>query len=64
MLLFKQNQKLWPNIKPEIILMDYLFDSKNHINENHATLIIALLLDLQEDYRYFVKRSFLKYILK
>lgn len=57
-------QKIWSNIYPEIILMDYLFNPINNIKEDKATLIITLLIDLQEDYRFYVKQNFLKYILK
>lgn len=55
-------QKLWPSIAPEVILMDYLFESKNQIPESKATMTIALLLDLQEDFKYHVKLQFLRYI--
>lgn len=46
------------------MLLDYLFNANHHVPEEQALLIIALLIDLQEDYRYLVKRSFIKYILK
>lgn len=47
-----------------MMLVDYLFVQKTDVKEEVALMFIALLLDLQEDYRYAVKRSFLKYILK
>lgn len=55
---------LWPNIKPEIILLDYLFDTKNHVRESEAILIIILLIDLQEDFRYAIKNSIMKFLLR
>lgn len=45
------------------MLLDFLFDQSNEINSGDALTIIASLLDLQEDYKYLVKRAFLKYIL-
>lgn len=45
-------------------MYDYLFDQRNHVKEEEATMLIALLMDLQEDFRYAVKRAFIKYILK
>lgn len=48
----------------ELILADYLFDQRHHVKEEEATMVIALLMDLQEDYRYAVKRAFIKYLLK
>lgn len=57
-------QKLWPHIQAELLLVDYLFVQKSSVTEEQATLLVALLLDLQEDYRLAVKRAFLKYILK
>lgn len=44
--------------------MDYLFDAKNHITESEAVLLIVLLLDLQEDFRYAIKRSILAFLLR
>lgn len=57
-------QKLWPEIEHEIMLYDYLFDQRHRVKEEEATMIIALLMDLQEDFRYAVKRAFIKYILR
>lgn len=51
-------------MQEELILYDYLFDHRHHVKEEEATMVIALLMDLQEDYRYAVKRAFIKYILK
>lgn len=63
-LLRSRSQKLWPHIRTEIILVDYLFVRKSNVSEEEATMLVALLLDLQEDYRNAVKRGFLKYILR
>lgn len=63
-LIFWLLQTMWPTVKSEIMLMDFLFTSKNRVKESEALLIIVLLLDLQEDYRHQVKRSVLRYILK
>lgn len=57
-------QRLWPTVKPEIILMDYLFDGKHKVNESEAALIAVLLLDLQQDFRSAVKRSVLMNLLR
>lgn len=57
-------QRLWPEVEQELILYDYLFDQRHHVKEEEATMVIALLMDLQEDFRYAVKRAFIKYILK
>ena len=56
-------QKLWPEIHPEIILLDFLFNSKYSIQKDKAVYLIILLMDLQEDYKHRVKRNFLKRIL-
>ncbi|XP_059216601.1 dynein axonemal heavy chain 3 isoform X2 [Stomoxys calcitrans] len=56
--------KLWPRIFPEVMLMDYLFTSERQIPTDVAVLIISCLIDLQEDFRYYVKRAFLRYLLK
>lgn len=61
---FDHSKVLWPNVKPEIILMDYLFDQSNRIKESEAVLLIILLLDLQEDFRYAVKRSIVQFLLR
>lgn len=57
-------QRRSPNTPAEIMLMDYLFNAKNQVNENEAVLLIALLLDLQEDFRYAIKRSILTFLLR
>lgn len=57
-------QKLWPEIYPEVILLDYLFNGERQINATVAVLIISCIIDLQEDFRYYVKRNFLRYLLK
>lgn len=57
-------EKLWPNIKKEIIFMDFLFNPENKIRREVAVMIVCLMLDLQEDYRYQVKRGFLRNILQ
>uniref|UniRef100_A0A1B0B0B8 Dynein heavy chain 3, axonemal n=1 Tax=Glossina palpalis gambiensis TaxID=67801 RepID=A0A1B0B0B8_9MUSC len=59
-----KEEKLWPNIFPEVILMDYLFSHERHIPTDVAVLIISCLIDLQEDFRYNVKRAFLRYLLQ
>lgn len=59
----KTEKKYWPNVYPEIILMDFLFKSHNNIPLNEAILILTLLIDLQEDFRSLFKREFLKYLL-
>jgi dynein heavy chain, axonemal len=59
-----EEEKLWPNIKSEIMFMDFLFNPENKIRREVAVMIICLLLDLQEDYRYHVKRGFLRNILQ
>lgn len=57
-------QKLWPSIKSEMILMDYLFDPKHKVNESEAALIAVLLIDLQQDFRTTIKRSILMDLLR
>uniref|UniRef100_A0AAG5CMI6 Uncharacterized protein n=1 Tax=Anopheles atroparvus TaxID=41427 RepID=A0AAG5CMI6_ANOAO len=59
-----EEEKLWPNIYPEVILMDYLFDPDHGVQRDQAVYFVILLMDLQEDYRYHVKRAFLRYILR
>uniref|UniRef100_A0A1I8MKN2 AAA+ ATPase domain-containing protein n=1 Tax=Musca domestica TaxID=7370 RepID=A0A1I8MKN2_MUSDO len=59
----QKEEKLWPKIFPEIMLMDYLFSGERQIPTDFAVLIISSLIDLQEDFRYFVKRAFLRYLL-
>lgn len=59
-----EEEKLWPNIKNEVIFMDFLFNPENKIRREVAVMIICLLMDLQEDYRYHVKRGFLRNILQ
>lgn len=58
-----EEEKHWPEIHPEVILLDYLFDQEHDVPRDKAVYTMVLLLDLQEDYRYLVKRAFLKYIL-
>ena len=57
-------EKLWPEVKCEVMLMDFLFNTENKIRREVAVMIICLLLDLQEDYRFNVKRGFIRYILQ
>ncbi|XP_058823709.1 dynein axonemal heavy chain 3 [Topomyia yanbarensis] len=59
-----EEEKLWPNIYPEVMLMDFLFDPEHNVHRDQAVYLTILLMDLQEDYRYHVKRSFLRYILR
>ncbi|EDV95581.1 GH15699 [Drosophila grimshawi] len=59
-----QEEKHWPKLPPEVILMDYLFVGERGIRLDVAILIIVCLIDLQEDFRYHVKRSFLRYLLQ
>jgi len=44
--------------------MDYLFVGERAVPPDFAILIIVCLIDLQEDFRYFVKRAFLRYLLQ
>ncbi|XP_055607362.1 dynein axonemal heavy chain 3 isoform X2 [Uranotaenia lowii] len=60
----QEEEKLWPSIYPEVILMDYIFDPEHNVHRDQAVYLMILLLDLQEDYRFHVKRSFIRYILK
>ncbi|XP_075164298.1 dynein heavy chain 3, axonemal [Haematobia irritans] len=60
----QKEEKFWPRIFPEVMLMDYLFTSEKQIPPDVAVLIISCLIDLQEDFRYYVKRAFLRYLLK
>lgn len=46
------------------MLLDYLFNPDNQVPIEKATLIITLLIDLQDDFRYHTKRAFLKFILR
>lgn len=57
-------EKLWPEVKSEIMFMDFLFNPENKIRREIAVMMICLLLDLQEDYRYNIKRGFMRYILQ
>ncbi|XP_033238860.1 dynein heavy chain 3, axonemal [Drosophila pseudoobscura] len=54
----------WPELPPEVILMDYLFVGDRGVRPDVAILIIVCLIDLQEDFRYHVKRTFLRYLLQ
>lgn len=57
-------EKLWPGVKGEVIFMDFLFNPENKIKRETAVMIICLLMDLQEDYRFSTKRGFMRYILQ
>lgn len=57
-------ERLWPEIKSEVMLMDFLFNPEHKIRRETAVMIISLLMDLQEDYRYCMKRALMRYILK
>ncbi|ALC43064.1 CG17150 [Drosophila busckii] len=59
-----QEEKHWPKLPPEVILMDYLFVGDRSIRLDFAILVIVCLIDLQEDFRYHVKRAFLRYLLQ
>ncbi|XP_054732574.1 dynein axonemal heavy chain 3-like [Anastrepha obliqua] len=59
-----REEKLWPEIYPEVMLLDFLFNGERQINATVAVLIISCIIDLQEDFRYYVKRGFLRYLLK
>ncbi|TDG53310.1 hypothetical protein AWZ03_000125 [Drosophila navojoa] len=59
-----QEEKYWPHLPPEVILFDYLFVGERGIRPEFAVLLIVCLIDLQEDFRYHVKRSFLRYLLQ
>ncbi|EDW73522.2 uncharacterized protein Dwil_GK16602 [Drosophila willistoni] len=59
-----QEQVHWPHLPPEVILMDYLFMGDRNIRQDLAVLITVCLIDLQEDFRYYVKRAFLRYLLQ
>lgn len=57
-------EKLWPEIKLEVMLMDFLYNPENKIRREVAVMIISLLMDLQEDFRYSIKRNFMRCILQ
>lgn len=59
-----QEEKLWPGVKPELMFMDFLFNPENKVRRDVAVMIICLLMDLQEDYRFDTKRGFMRYILQ
>lgn len=59
-----EEMKLWPNIHPEIMLLEFLFNLENKIPKHFGAFLIVLLMDLQEDYRNHIKRGFIKYLLK
>jgi dynein heavy chain, axonemal len=59
-----EEEKLWPCIKTEVMFMDFLFNPENKIRREVAVMIICLLMDLQEDYRFNIKRGFLRNILQ
>ncbi|XP_036671579.3 dynein axonemal heavy chain 3 isoform X3 [Drosophila suzukii] len=58
-----KEEKDWPKLPPEVILMDYLFVGDRGVRQDLAILIIVCLIDLQEDFRHHVKRNFLNYLL-
>lgn len=57
-------ERLWPEIKNEVMLMDFLFNPENKIRREVAVMVVSLLMDLQEDYRYSIKRALMRFILK
>lgn len=59
-----EEEKLWPGVKLEVMLMDFLFNPENKIRREIAVMIICLLMDLQEDFRYSIKRGFMRNILR
>lgn len=59
-----EEEKLWPGVKCEVMFMDFLFNPENKIRRETAVMIICLLMDLQEDYRFHTKRGFMRYILQ
>lgn len=59
-----EEEKLWPEVKVEVMFMDFLFNPKHKVRREVAVLIICLLMDLHEDYRFNTKRGFMKYILQ
>jgi dynein heavy chain len=58
-----EEERLWPEIKSEVMLMDFLFNPENKVRRETAVMIISLLMDLQEDYRYCIKRALVRFIL-
>ncbi|KAH8333343.1 hypothetical protein KR067_000852, partial [Drosophila pandora] len=59
----QREEKFWPHLTAEIILMDYLFVTDLVKRKDRAILMMVCLIDLQEDFRYHVKRAFLNYLL-
>lgn len=59
-----EEEKLWPNVKMEVMLMDFLFNPENKIRREFAVMIVCLFMDLQEDYRFNIKRGFMRNILR
>lgn len=59
-----EEEKLWPGVKREMMFMDFLFNPENKIRRDVAVMITCLLMDLQEDYRFNIKRGFIRYILQ
>ncbi len=59
-----EEEQLWPTIKLEVMLMDFLFNPENKIRRETAVMISCLMMDLQEDFRYSIKRSFMRNILQ
>ncbi|XP_055373574.1 dynein axonemal heavy chain 3 [Condylostylus longicornis] len=60
----EKEKVLFPNVLSETMLINYIFDIPNNVPRSQAILIAVTLIDLQEDYRYEVKRALLRYILK
>lgn len=60
----QEERKHWPHIHLEVIFMDFLFNPINNVPRNEATLLIVLLIDLQEDFRLMIKRDFIKYFMR
>lgn len=53
----QQQTKKLPTLKPEIALAIYLLDPANKIREREATMLIILLINLQEEFRFHVKSA-------
>lgn len=59
-----EEEKLWPGVKMEVMLMDFLFNPENKIRRECAVMIVCLFMDLQEDYRFNIKRGLMRNILR
>lgn len=55
---------MYPDVNEVLIFLDFIFNPINGVREEDATLLAVLIHDLQEDFRYAVKRMFLRYLLK